>query len=890
MHITTVELENIKSHIDSRFAFSPGKIAITGENGAGKTSIIEAVAWALFDNLEYKKEEFLRRGAKRGLVRVTFVSSLDERQYTVLRDTDTAYYVFDPIFGAEFANRPDRLADKKEEVARFLRQHLGVEPGTDLRALFRQAIGVPQGTYTAIFLEGATERKAAFDKLLKVEEYRQGAEKLRDTARFVDNKIVDARLQIARMETEAARAEATEKELTEFSDQVGSLSTDIELLEKDVAEKREQLLALDLKEKKLSGLNAAADRLRAEKAQAEIVFRQKDSEVKAARESAKKLEGVRADARRHTETLGRLAELERERRERDRFRTELAKVDAAIVKVTADRKGIQQALESALIAHREIETLKPKVHDQKVLEKEVEGLRSRYAHSKSLEEQIASHNENLQRLREAYRQQQAKVKELEPMIAVAGSLVELEKRDSDTVRSIAALKASLESDQKFQSEIRNGLCPILSEKCLNMKEGQSLESFITSQFSELRTQISSLEKEKTKIDAALRIAREAEKNIALLESLKSRIAELTVEGTKLRAEKDALEKRLEGAVEIERQLAEKEAKLKALENPEARIRFYESEAARESDRRQEITTIEKNLERLESERRLLAERLDGFKDLDPEWDRLMAARDATVEAHSSFLSHEAAAKLVGERQKEFFLAEKTLSKSTEDFSQAERDSLDAAAEYDSEFHHSTRASLLDAERKHAGTQAALLAAKNRQQQLADDLKHFAEIRETMKVEFREKERLEKVSEMTAFIRETLKESAPRVARNYVFLVSVEANQMFGEITGNTERALKWNEDYGISLEEDGFQRPLVSLSGGEQMAAALSVRLAILKQLSDIRIAFFDEPTTNMDAERRENLAMQLSQIKNFDQLFVISHDDTFEGYVDQVISVGERK
>ena len=70
------------------------------------------------------------------------------------------------------------------------------------------------------------------------------------------------------------------------------------------------------------------------------------------------------------------------------------------------------------------------------------------------------------------------------------------------------------------------------------------------------------------------------------------------------------------------------------------------------------------------------------------------------------------------------------------------------------------------------------------------------------------------------------------------------------------------------------------------MAAAMSVRLALLKQLSDIRIAFFDEPTTNMDAERRENLAVQLSNIKHFDQLFVISHDDTFEGYVDNVVTV----
>ncbi len=155
-------------------------------------------------------------------------------------------------------------------------------------------------------------------------------------------------------------------------------------------------------------------------------------------------------------------------------------------------------------------------------------------------------------------------------------------------------------------------------------------------------------------------------------------------------------------------------------------------------------------------------------------------------------------------------------------------------------------------------------------------------------EFKEKERLEKVGEATTFIRDILKAAAPLVARNYVHHISLEANQMFREVTGNAERTLKWAVDYGILLEEDGYDRPFSNLSGGEQMAAALSVRLALLKQLSDIRIAFFDEPTTNMDAERRENLAMEIGKIRHFDQLFVISHDDTFEGYLDHEIRIGD--
>ena len=225
----------------------------------------------------------------------------------------------------------------------------------------------------------------------------------------------------------------------------------------------------------------------------------------------------------------------------------------------------------------------------------------------------------------------------------------------------------------------------------------------------------------------------------------------------------------------------------------------------------------------------------------------------------------------------------------ENLTKAETEYESANRNYDRERHSAERFALAETEKQQTETRANMENVQKREMQLAEELNRLTEIRRAMQTEFQEKERLEKVGEATAFIRETLKEAAPRVAKNYVFLVAVEANQMFREISGNAERTLKWTEDYGIVLEENGYERPFVNLSGGEQMAAALSVRLALLKQLSDVRLAFFDEPTTNMDAERRERLAEQISQItrkRTFDQLFVISHDDTFEEYVDNVISV----
>ncbi len=73
------------------------------------------------------------------------------------------------------------------------------------------------------------------------------------------------------------------------------------------------------------------------------------------------------------------------------------------------------------------------------------------------------------------------------------------------------------------------------------------------------------------------------------------------------------------------------------------------------------------------------------------------------------------------------------------------------------------------------------------------------------------------------------------------------------------------------------------------MSAALAVRLALLRRLSRLDIAFFDEPTQNMDGERRGALAEQVRRVRGFDQLIVISHDDTFEQGLDNVIYLVKR-
>ena len=56
-----------------------------GHNGAVKSTILEAIGFALFDYLPYNAKDFLREGTRTGWVSVTFTGNLDERPYRIER-------------------------------------------------------------------------------------------------------------------------------------------------------------------------------------------------------------------------------------------------------------------------------------------------------------------------------------------------------------------------------------------------------------------------------------------------------------------------------------------------------------------------------------------------------------------------------------------------------------------------------------------------------------------------------------------------------------------------------------------------------------------------------------------------------------------------------------
>ena len=65
-----------------------------------------------------------------------------------------------------------------------------------LDSLFRDALGVPQGTFTAIFLEPASKRKQTFDALLQIEDYKTAADNLLDTQKYYKEQMQQQKARI----------------------------------------------------------------------------------------------------------------------------------------------------------------------------------------------------------------------------------------------------------------------------------------------------------------------------------------------------------------------------------------------------------------------------------------------------------------------------------------------------------------------------------------------------------------------------------------------------------------------------------------------------------------------------------------------------------------------
>jgi exonuclease SbcC len=916
MEILSVTLKNFKSHSDRHFQFQPGTNAICGENGAGKTSILEAIAWTLFNYKgSYKNEDLIRNGANSAQATVAFVSSRDTRTYEVQRCTTKGYTLYDPQLG-------QRLDYKhiEEEVMPWMRQHLGVAPGTDLGRLFANTIGVPQGTFTADFLQTAEKRKPIFDAILKVEEYRQTNQQMLSLEKYGKAEVERLEGAIAQYEDSLKDWETLQQRRQELSQEIVETEAALGQLQADLAKLQVEKDALAAQARQVQQLEAQLHKLGAQlesKQQANWLLQQS---VERSQQAVQTCESSREGYQIFLQAETVLRELDQQGRNRQNLIKQRDAQQKMLLDQQTELTRLTVQLENLKQAELEAEQLQPLIQQQQELEQQqtttaelLQRLQASETEAKNLTKQWTKIQSSLERLT----QEIIQIEALETAIRQIPELEQRRDRLQEKLSRIAAAKQfetdlrqlitiGTEKGDRHQLQAEEALStlaqmqqivPLLATASVDaalaaIQAGVELNDELLDALHriladlEAQTSLPQLEQQLRDVRKQLDEVYRQQAEFATLETRLAQQSQWQEEAEQIQSRITQLQMQLTAEPALKQQRSQLAAKLEQLGDPRGRSQLLARQLQQQSQIQSAYAQLQQAQAGIQQKITDLEMTINQFAELDEQIDQQKQLRQTHQPAYLTHLQYQKDAESLPTLQAELKGAIAQLQ-TLETEQVALKTSYDQAIQtYDPEQWQQVEA-VYNSTRSQADQ---IMGGLPQQRKLLNELDHqlaalqaLAEKRDRAQIDLKQRERIRR---FITFARKVYKEAGPRITERYVQSVSQEADKLFRELMNRQNVALEWTRDYEILVQEGAFSRRFINLSGGEQMCAALAVRLALLRVLADIDIAFFDEPTTNMDRPRRASLAEAIANIKTFRQLFVISHDDTFEQVTENVILV----
>lgn len=157
-------LKNFKSYEESVIDLNPGISIILGENGAGKSSILEAISFALFKQHTAKKiDDLVRNASKKNMViELDFISNGQEYKIRREKAKNGLKSIFFKKTSLKGEFIPSCAGDK--EVANEINSILDIDSN-----LFLNAIYIRQGEISELVDKTSSEKKQLIGKLLGID-------------------------------------------------------------------------------------------------------------------------------------------------------------------------------------------------------------------------------------------------------------------------------------------------------------------------------------------------------------------------------------------------------------------------------------------------------------------------------------------------------------------------------------------------------------------------------------------------------------------------------------------------------------------------------------------------------------------------------------------------
>ena len=921
MIIKKVQLENYRSHSNTTVEFTKGVNLILGKNGRGKTSILEAISTVMFNTKDRSGKEtgksYIKFGEKSSKVDIDFIAN-DGREYNLKTEffkTKPKKQTLKDMIGSEYDGD---IQEKLEELC-------GIKKGFE--ETYENIVIAKQNEFINIFKDSGTTREKTFNKIFNTQIYKEmydsflkeAIDKYAKQIDYLNRDIVHLKENMEDKEqiTNFLKEEKdVEKNLQDNFKNINVVSKNLENEIKDYETTEIELNNLiknikDEENKIKKYLNLLKENIiEAKQAKkAKIIVKETEKPYLEYLEIENRLKVLR-------ENLDNLLEEQKLniqyqnnvkilKLNNENLKNDIINLEENISKNSEKKENLESEISNLKIKEEDLDL---KLKKYIILLDELEKLEN--FKDKKLEDKLKKTTEiDILKKELISKNDLFKTINIEELGKKLSDFQELEKELKLLDEQKIIFETEIKTLKKSSKELSDKICPFLNEKCQNLEDKEA-EDYFSSKISIKTEDLENLKKnieEKTQILVEKVVFEdkkkqyfELEKSIKNLElSLKNeeinlKEIELDIKNLDMNIQKLIENQEFQNSQMLREKKKELEVELRNLNLGEKRENLKNLLEILEIEKEKILknqSSIENNLKEIdEFSKKIKEDTNKNIESIKLEIKTFENKLDILKNPYNEYLKNNVLAEdldnlllKVDKNIKELYSLRTKKNLLKEKISNLEKKIKNIKIAELKEKYDTIKEELNEINKKLGSSQEKIENYKK----ILEKISSQEEKQKKLLVEFK---KLENKFNKASLIRNEVGQMGRAISKYMLSGISNIASVNFNKITGRTER-IEWSNEekdkYAVYLVGRERKIAFEQLSGGEQVSVAIAIRGTMTEYFTNSKFMILDEPTNNLDTERKKLLAEYMGEIlNNLEQSIIVTHDDTFREMAEKIIEL----
>ena len=898
-----LELKNFKSYKNTKLNFNNGITIIVGENGAGKSTIFEAISFALFKKHTSSKLDYLvRTSTEEDRMSVTLNFDVNGEEFQVTRSKTKS------TSSAELkkVHSPDHrqiIATGDSNVNTEIKSLIGLDGD-----LFLNAIYVRQGEIADLVDKKPADRKKLIGKLLKLDDLETAWNNTLPLINEYDKKASELKGRIAdeneltyNLNRKKEEQEFIQKNLTYYTERIEELQNKYqetekykEKLEKAKQEYEENQTKLKAEEEIFENIKSERRNLQNELDE----IRRNKTEMKRLEKYAKKLplyqdfketshqlETLETERKHLIEKASKLDEINKTIKEEKPYAESYTKVETKIKKLEKDKREIETELNT--YKQLEIERIN---YEQEIKNNNAE-LQNFY---NEIQETVTPITDKFKKDLPLQ-----KIKEL--ILKLEGNITqEIEIREEEIKNKnnqIAVLKSKIKDAKKSIKELKTigDQCPVCQSPLSGDKKEELnniSEQTITQAQEKIETIQNIIQRTETETKAykfKLKELNSINNRFYNYQMIHKKIKDNTLKINDLTAKLLLRKDKEEEFVKISRTLEAEEKNHKELKPHFEKYQITVgklSDYGSEAEIKEKLFSFENKKKHLQDKRQeysrkdiLLSENINN-EELDEKIKDLSIKSKRYDQLQGQVLAENNIKTRFDEKTNELKMKNGLIKKIEETLK---------TIRFDERKYQQITSTYQRLTEEINQTILKKSQLTGQITELNKSIKDYQEKIETTKQIKKDLNNIKEYIEFLSTIRDAFSREGVQKDIRERSRPSIQANtKKFFEKFNFNYSDLLISEDFSVKIYGPEGESNLDMVSGGEKIAIAIALRLGITQSMGQgsIDAILLDEPTIHLDSYRRQELVDIIRSMNLIPQMIIVTHDSELESAADNVINI----